>query len=273
MTYTIESETVYGLTVRIIPDEDPMSPREWDNLGVMVCSHRDYNLGDEEINPGDYESEEQLVQSLREDRGARVVLPLYLLDHSGITMRAGDALTTRADAFACDPGGWDTSMVGFIIDTPETRKLHEIGEDTPDEEIARCLTEEVETYATYLEGGVVAYVVEDEDGTVLGSCHGFYSVEYALEEGRADAEYETRLRTIRVEDGSVVCPACERLGTVREVGNIIQTHELRVEVTPGGDPYVENGYTETAWDSYEEIGYECRECGKDNLVLPNDLRP
>ncbi len=34
--------------VRIIQDSDPMSPREWDNVGKMVCWHRRYNLGDEQ---------------------------------------------------------------------------------------------------------------------------------------------------------------------------------------------------------------------------------
>ena len=35
--------------IRIMPDYDPSSPREWDNLGIMICSHRRYNLGDEQI--------------------------------------------------------------------------------------------------------------------------------------------------------------------------------------------------------------------------------
>jgi hypothetical protein len=42
----IESFIVSGLTVNIFPDSDPESPREWDNLGTMVCSHSNYNLGD-----------------------------------------------------------------------------------------------------------------------------------------------------------------------------------------------------------------------------------
>jgi len=27
-------------------DEYSESPREWDNLGIMVCKHKNYNLGD-----------------------------------------------------------------------------------------------------------------------------------------------------------------------------------------------------------------------------------
>jgi len=40
----IELGTVVG---KIVADMNPESPREWDNVGTMVCSHRRYNLGDE----------------------------------------------------------------------------------------------------------------------------------------------------------------------------------------------------------------------------------
>jgi hypothetical protein len=32
--------------LEIFPDEPYESPREWDNLGTMICFHRRYNLGD-----------------------------------------------------------------------------------------------------------------------------------------------------------------------------------------------------------------------------------
>ena len=35
-----------NLRVKVKQDTDPMSPREWDNLGVMACWHRGYTLGD-----------------------------------------------------------------------------------------------------------------------------------------------------------------------------------------------------------------------------------
>ena len=35
-----------GNTIKVFVDEDPQSPREWDNAGTMVCFHRRYNLGD-----------------------------------------------------------------------------------------------------------------------------------------------------------------------------------------------------------------------------------
>ncbi|HHV35064.1 MAG TPA: hypothetical protein GXX59_05740, partial [Syntrophomonadaceae bacterium] len=34
--------------VSIKRDNYPQSPREWDNLGIMVCAHRRHCLGDEQ---------------------------------------------------------------------------------------------------------------------------------------------------------------------------------------------------------------------------------
>ena len=33
--------------IKLVHDHDAESPREWDNLGSMVCAHRRYRLGDE----------------------------------------------------------------------------------------------------------------------------------------------------------------------------------------------------------------------------------
>ncbi|MHC4619185.1 MAG: hypothetical protein ACYTEQ_15685 [Planctomycetota bacterium] len=35
------------MKVRIEQDPDAESPREWDNLGIMVCFHGRYTLGDD----------------------------------------------------------------------------------------------------------------------------------------------------------------------------------------------------------------------------------
>lgn len=41
-----------GYNLQVFRDEYAENPREWDNLGKMVCWHRRYNLGDKH----DYES-------------------------------------------------------------------------------------------------------------------------------------------------------------------------------------------------------------------------
>ena len=36
-----------GLTIDVHQDPEPESPRDWCNLGTMVCDHRRYKLGDD----------------------------------------------------------------------------------------------------------------------------------------------------------------------------------------------------------------------------------
>lgn len=138
---------------------------------------------------GDGEVELSIVEYLVREHGAKVVLPLFVYEHSGITMSCGANLVTNEDSmrskgrFVGDAAGWDTSTVGVIFDTTETREA--CGqEDASVEDIAKQLSEEVAYYAAYLEGSVFGYEVvraepdEDgdvdlDDGEVLDSCWGF----------------------------------------------------------------------------------------------------
>jgi hypothetical protein len=185
----------YRLTIE--RDENAESPREWDNIGTMVCAHRRYNLGDIRkedgngvyaymaekagINTDEWENgkidNEELLALIKEKA---YVLPLYLYDHSGIT------ISTK-------PFGdiWDSGQVGFIIATKndfdkaginsqhiEANKKWAAGRSF--EQIAfDILDGEVETYDQYLIGDVFYFSLEslDEDGDVdieLDSCGSFY---------------------------------------------------------------------------------------------------
>ena len=76
----IETIEYKGLTIKIYQDEDAENPRDWDNFGHMICFHSRYTLGDKhEMTP---EDARQLY-----DRKDVIALPLYLYDHSGITIR------------------------------------------------------------------------------------------------------------------------------------------------------------------------------------------
>jgi hypothetical protein len=173
---TIHTETYRGLTIKLYHDPDPESPREWDNLGVMFCKHRRYNLGDKNAAP---------------PPNANVVrLPLYLYDHSGIT------ISTRP--FSCP---WDSGQVGFIYCTHEKiRQEYDLNPGPiPHETIERVvaqLEQEVRTYDQFLRGKVYGFVVEDQDGESLDSMWGFYQNErpdaddsYVLMEARESAAH------------------------------------------------------------------------------------
>jgi hypothetical protein len=187
MMYEVEQFEHAGRKVTIHVDETPMSPRDWDNLGTMVHWHRRYDLGDTsfddwDIGPHTIENPNVALRYLRLIHGA-VIVPLGLLDHSGLSMYAGGG------PHAFDSAGWDSGTVGFIYVT-RARIVEEYGDDSPEsrEQARRCMLAEIETYDQYLRGDVYGYTVEDEAGNVLDSCWGFYGTEYAMDEARAAAE-------------------------------------------------------------------------------------
>lgn len=146
----LETFTYKGYTIEIHPDEDAASPREDDNLTTMICFHRDYTLGDAHNYRREYDgfqNGEELEARIKADYDVKLIKPLYLLDHSGITIRTG--------RYASDPGGWDTSFVGFVF--VDAKGVEMCG--TPPELWDDVLESEVRAYANYLEGGYVGYIV------------------------------------------------------------------------------------------------------------------
>ena len=154
-------------TVKIEHDDCLESPREWDNLGTMACFHRRYNLGDEHDL-----SIEEVQEIYASDK--YISLPLYLYDHSGITM--------NTTGFSCP---WDSGQVGIIfVSKEDVRKEWSVKRISKklEAKILDNLRGEVETYDQYLTGDVWGYVIEDEDGEHIDSCWGFYGQEYCEEE-------------------------------------------------------------------------------------------
>ena len=159
---TVHSDVYKGFNIDIEIDEDPISPRENDNLGTMVCFHNHYDLGDRGHG---LTVEEAMKLSDREDV---VSLPLYLYDHSGITM--------NTTGFSCP---WDSGQVGFIYVTKEKiQKEYGVKRVSKKiiERIKKYLIGEVEIYDSFIRGEVYCYVVE-KDGEHVDSCSGFYNIE------------------------------------------------------------------------------------------------
>jgi hypothetical protein len=158
------------LKYEIKQDEDPESPREWGNLGIMVCFHKRYNLGDEtDIKSSMFDGRDELKQHLEEEEGALHILPLYLMDHSGLAM--------STSPFSCP---WDSGQVGFIYATKETIEMTGVSP----ENVEAGLIAEVKIYDQFLTGDVWGYTIVDDDGEILDSCCGFY--------GRDDCEAEAK---------------------------------------------------------------------------------
>lgn len=175
-----------GYTIEIGQDEYAESPREWDNLGYMVCQHSRYTLGDDNL---EYHGESILDDLKRyiEVQGLKlsdiVYLPLYLYDHSGITM--------NTTGFSCR---WDSGQVGWIYVTKEQiRREYGVKRITKAlrEKVETVLKGEVATYDQYLTGEVYAWSILEGEDTVEAVC-GFYDYEQALLEAKGHIDYLTR---------------------------------------------------------------------------------
>ena len=132
--------------LRIIQDDNPGSPREWDNLGTMTCFHDRYNLGDDN---GHFSDPDELIEYVNRDDV--IALPLFLYEHGGITMRVGPFY---------EP--WDSGQVGYIYITKEDiRKEYSVKRISPKllKMVTEVLNGEVETYDQYLRGDVYGYEI------------------------------------------------------------------------------------------------------------------
>jgi hypothetical protein len=139
--------------VRVLLDRDCASPRDDDNVGTMACWHRRYHLGD--VQPTC--TPEEYIAELPPES---LILPLYLYDHSGITI--------RTMPFSCP---WDSGQVGIIHVAPD-KIADEFGEGEPGRALAHaCLTAEVEQYAHYLENECYGFVIEEGETCNLGHVH------------------------------------------------------------------------------------------------------
>ncbi len=176
--------------VRYEQDDNPSNPREeFDHVGTMACWHRRYYLGDKH----ESEDAESYLRSLagnhtEEDVGEvdmekvheileehYMILPLYLYDHSGITM--------SCSSFSCP---WDSGQVGFIYCSLKKAKEEGV------KDIEKCLRSEVEEYDQYLTGDVWGYIVErkddeseDDEWEHEDSCWGFFGEDFVKQEGES----------------------------------------------------------------------------------------
>jgi hypothetical protein len=188
MTEVVEEIVNGDKRAEILYDELAEDPRSWyDHIGKMVCMHKRYKLGDEQLNENDFDCWEQVGNYLTEERDAKVILPLYLYDHSGITM------STRSFN-----DRWDSGMVGFIY-VDRATCVKEFGEKFDVAKIEQELREEIEEYDDYLTGQVYWFrifekqeyvetcphcnevIKREEEEVEIDSCGGFYGIDRARE--------------------------------------------------------------------------------------------
>ena len=164
-----------GRTLELFQEQDSESPREWDNLGIMVCFHKQYRLGDKtDLKSENFKGWDALEDYLTEEKKAVAILPLYLLDHSGITMKTSSF-----------NDHWDSGQVGFIYTTKEQCKKMGV-KFRNRANLERELEGEIETYDQYLKGDIYGFVLskyvtcgscKHTEKVTEDSCWGFYGAD------------------------------------------------------------------------------------------------
>lgn len=192
-------------TLEVERDYHAESPREWDNVCIMVCWHRHYSLGDKHnydnadeffedilhnVCGMKYEDFEELSTrekyKLASESDKIYIKELNLYDHSGIT------ISTSSDYPYNDR--WDAGCVGFIYVAKDKLFEERIGmvEEKWEEQADRYIESEVKIYDEFLRGDVYGFTLtkkvtvqeecphcheiirEYEDEVVEDSCWGFY---------------------------------------------------------------------------------------------------
>jgi len=155
-------------------DTHGLDPRKDDNLTKMVCFHGSYDLGDEhDYNQDDHKSWEELKAAIEEKENPLVILPLYLYNHSGITI--------NTTGFSCQ---WDSGQVGWVYIT--NKQIDLCGTTINDgetfseykERLKTYLLGEVNLYDQFITGDVYSFEIKNEDGDVEDSCTGFYGTDW-----------------------------------------------------------------------------------------------
>lgn len=170
---------IYAL---IIQDQDALNPFEdWDTLGTLVTWHRSYGFGGVD-GQKEYGDPKELEDKLNKE--GLVYLPVYLFDHSGLTVR------TRP--FGCK---WDSMQIGYTYVTPEKWKEEYKNVKGSKEKLTEraytTLRGEIEALDQLLRGDVWGIVIEkdikcdkceNESEEHIDSCWGFFGREYAEQE-------------------------------------------------------------------------------------------
>ena len=213
MITPIETFEVDGLTVKIYPDGDADSPRDWDNLGKMVFRSSRYNPMGDDTTPhlgsllydlllqaewcnreyvmidGERMSVNEFGDMLTYDDAAAVEKAIQMLD--GLYLVRSIRCYSHGYTTIRDLGnGWEPDADGWIfVSRADVLKEYSSEIITAVRGIAlACLKGEIETYDQFLTGDVYGYVIEDADGEQVDGCCGFYGLKFA----RQDAEDAAR---------------------------------------------------------------------------------
>jgi len=170
-----------GFEVKYLIQDEGFDPREDDNIGIMVCFHKRYTLGDKtDLNSEMFNNWEELETYLIDKEKAICILPLYMYDHSGISIKVG---SFQGLGLSQGHAEFDSGQIGFIYTTKE--QLNKMGlKRKSKKQIEKYLLNEVETYNKYVTGDCYSLVKEtynlEKDPIDYDTLGGFFGYEDSL---------------------------------------------------------------------------------------------
>jgi hypothetical protein len=157
------------MKIRIEQDEDAQSPQEHGDDGLfLVADHRDFFV------PPGKDRRFEVQEVIDEHRKTHWVFLLEAYIHSGVRLAlAGEGNFPDRQ--------WDVSTLGAVFVAKSEWRLRKSARKAAESLIAE--------WNQYLSGDVWGYVIEDDNGTHIDSCWGFYGREYCEQEAQSALKY------------------------------------------------------------------------------------
>ena len=160
--------------LEIVTDESCESPREWDNLTVIVTLKNNHNtIGDFQVN----DSEE--LREMLKDHKAKYAMPLYVYDHSGISLKCFEDKSMVGYPYNDQ---WDAGCIGMVYTTKKLLKDNGL-DKYPKDKVIDQMKAEIETYSHWCNGECYGFVLsklskcdkcDQSNDKEIDSCYGFY---------------------------------------------------------------------------------------------------
>lgn len=153
-----------------------------DHLGTIYSNHRNWN-------PDKHDVDEILDEENRPDSENYVYVPIWMYEHSGMTIHASEG----GNPYSCP---WDSGCAGLIACSKEKilKEYGNLSEETI-QKVKDVMVSEIHELDLLYQGDVYGYIViyvgEDGEEEEIASCWGFITernkLDFVFEEAEAEA--------------------------------------------------------------------------------------